>query len=81
MLPKKILIIVKIFKLKKGDNSCPIITNCTKECIFGRVKSAKNCEICECSNPCDEFDCPENNECVVEELRPICHLSKFFNTF
>ncbi len=45
---------------------------CHKQCEFGKVKSRKGCEICECSYPCQDIKCSVAEKCIVQNLTATC---------
>lgn len=55
--------------------------DCHLNCPFGRVISNNKCELCECIDPCEGYYCDHLHQCVVEESRPTCRLSKSYQSF
>lgn len=51
---------------------CPSTSHCSEDCSFGRVLDSNKCETCECVDPCEELVCQLDQECLIENGRPIC---------
>ena len=60
-----------------GGHNCKSLDECQLVCPHGRVTSVSGCELCECFEPCESFQCSPNEYCVVENSIAICKSSTF----